>query len=326
MSDNCLRDAIICESIRRSHEALDNAVLNRTSSGSTISSLYLEWEENKDKKSSSAVAGTQSRPVTVYCANVGDSRCVMLRSYNTASALMLPSSYKCPSKARSQGVDPKLVKLQTSSDTNQLNPRGETDISLAANCYLKIGVPKQCMPLTPLSDSQKKQPSQGLKNFTAVHLMSEDHTLLLNRERDRIENRGQAKWHALPADASAIYLPAFVKTRPPLPTLKHSFIAGNRTNVAGVVSTDPAHVTTEPAVKRSTTSLSTASTPPVTSHKTVALPRLMAKEFLRARLSHPELRLTTHGGPIGGDPNARPARRAPLLEVRIIPLQSIGSF
>ena len=326
-SDSRLRDAIMCESIRRSHETLGKTVTNATSSGSTISSLYLEWEESNEKRSSSVTAGTQSRPVNVYCANVGDSRCIMLRSYNTASALMLPSSYKCHTRENSKGVENKLVTLQSNSDTGNLYPHGERDNSIVASCDLKLSVPKQCMPLSPLLDLQRRQPTQSLKNFTAVHLMSEDHTLLLSRERDRIENRAEAKWHSLPADASAIYLPAFVRTRPPLPTLTHSLITGKQTNVPSALSTDPAQMGYEKPLKKATKSLTnTASISPLSSRKAGTSPRLMAKDFLRARRSHPELRLTTHGGPIGVDFNARNGRRAPLLEVRTEILSSIGSI
>lgn len=307
LNDSCLRDAIICESIRRSHETLDEAVTETTNSGSTISSLYLEWE---DDTNSGVVAGKQSRPVNVYCANVGDSRCVMLRSYNTASALMLPTSYKCQSKSIQQKTDAQPVKLLPSPDMNH-HPRSEIKKSLSAGSDLKLGVPIQCMPLSPLLESQRKQPTQILKNFTAVHLMSEDHTLLLSRERERIENRAKARWHALPADASAIYLPAFVRTRPPLPTSTQSFTA--------VASADPVHVNLDTLVKKAPTSLTaTTSIPSLSSIKVGPSPRLRAKEFLRARISHPELRLTTHGGPVGVDLNAWNGKKAPLLEVIII--------
>jgi Protein phosphatase 2C len=314
--DSCLRDAIICESIRRSHETLDKAVTETTNSGSTISSLYLDWE---DDTSSGVVAGKQSKPVNVYCANVGDSRCVMLRSYNTASALMLPTSYKCQSKLSQQNTDAQPVKLQPFPDANHHLPRSEIKKSLSAGSDLKLGVPIQCIPLSPLLESQRKQPTQILKNFTAVHLMSEDHTLALRRERERIENRAKARWHALPADASAIYLPAFVRTRPPLPTSTQSLIVGNQTNATGVVSADPAHVNSNTLVKKAPTSLAAiASIPSLSSLKVGASPKLRAKEFLRARISHPEQRLTTHGGPVGVDLNAWNGKKASLLEVIII--------
>jgi Protein phosphatase 2C len=315
LSDSCLRDAIMCESIRRSHETLDKTVTDTTNSGSTISSLYLEWE---DDANSGVVAGKRSRPVNVYCANVGDSRCVMLRSYNTASALMLPTSYKCQSKSSQQNTDAQPVKLQPFPDTNH-HPRSEIKKSSSAGSYLKLGVPIQCMPLSPLLESQRKQPTQMLRNFTAVHLMSEDHTLLLGRERERIENRAKAKWHALPADASAIYLPAFVRTRPPLPTSTQSLIIGNQTNATAAVSADPAHVHSDTLVKKAPTLLTaTASIPSLSSLKVGASPKLRAKEFLKARISHPELRLTTHGGPVSVDLNAWNGKKAPLLEVIMI--------
>lgn len=315
LNDSCLRDATICESIRRSHETLDKALTDTTNSGSTISSLYLEWE---DDAYSGVVAGKQSRPVNVYCANVGDSRCVMLRSYNTASALMLPTSYKRQSKLSLQSTDVQPVKLQPFPDTNH-HPRSEVKKSLSASSDLKLGLPIQCMPLSPLFESQRKQPSQIMKNFTAVHLMSEDHTLLLSRERERIENRAKARWHALPADASAIYLPAFVRTRPPVPISTQSVIVGNLTNATAVVSADPAHVNSDTLVKKAPTLLTaTASKPSLSSPKVGASPRLRAKEFLRARISHPELRLTTHGDPVGVDLNAWNCKRAPILEVIVI--------
>ena len=263
-----IRDAIACESIRRAHEILDEKIKEHTNSGATSTSLYLLWEgeeceENIKKEhevdsdgnfcsgsysigggetKSVDTAGQKSRPVRVFCSNVGDSRCVMLRSYDAASAFGQLSHH----------MD---VQLRGSTDikSSSLHSNGSSlsqDISMPSNidnsahqrfqfaCPVSgihrsagsspIGKQSKFLHLSPLGKadlgSLTGKPAalaspSAPKRFTALHLMSEDHKLSLSRERNRITKHLDPEWHYLPADASAIFLPSYARTAPPTPTI-----------------------------------------------------------------------------------------------------------
>lgn len=207
-------DAILCESIRKACSTLGEDLNALCDSGTTLNSLLMRWGE--DGEEPRGPAGTYKAPVRVYCSNVGDSRCVMLRAYDTKHALVSssiakhskspPISAPCspPQIAQTQSLDSTHDNLPTLVSTS---PRHSRRSSLA---------------LAPLGNA----PSSSAKanRFVAVHLMSEDHKLTLHRERLRIVKTTEGKiqsgseecWHQLPADASAIYLPQYAKTPPPL--------------------------------------------------------------------------------------------------------------
>ena len=109
---------------------------------------------------------------------MGDSRCVMMRCYDTKEALSLPSTFE-PS-AKRNGISVETLGQQ----------------------------------MAGMSTSDPTQ-SSAQNRFVAVHLMTEDHKLQLPRERYRINNTRPATWKSLPADASPIFLPSYARTAPP---------------------------------------------------------------------------------------------------------------
>ena len=151
-----------------------------------MSSLFLSWD-NEDTSQAVSMnggsAGKNSRNVRVYCSNIGDSRCVMLRCYDTKEALSLPSTY--------------IPRVKSKSEL--LLPNNGESISLP-NAMI---VPQQLPSNSPVG------------RFVAVHLMSEDHKLSLIRERLRIVTSQPPQWHSLPCSASPIFLPSYAKTGSP---------------------------------------------------------------------------------------------------------------
>jgi hypothetical protein len=206
-------DAIFCESVRKACTTLGQDLNALSDSGTTLNSLIMRW--GADGEEPTGPAGTFKAPVRVYCSNVGDSRCIMLRAYDTKHALV-SSSFAMHSKSppiSSPSSPPQITQTQSldSSHTSLTQPAAVSNSR------------RSSLTLAPLGNA----PSSSAKSnrFVAVHLMSEDHKLTLHRERLRIVNTTEGKipsgsekecWHELPADASAIYLPQYAKTPPPL--------------------------------------------------------------------------------------------------------------
>ena len=254
-----IRDAIACESIRRAHETLDEEIKKHSNSGATSTSLYLLWEgeeseENIIKKhevesennicgSSSSIsggetksacaAGQKSRPVRVFCSNLGDSRCVMLRSYDAASAFGQPSRHMDLQLRSSTGIKSLSLHNNGSSLSQDISahsyienydlqrpqfPCPVSGISRSAGSSPMIKQSK-FLQLSPLGKQATTTSACAAKRFTALHLMSEDHKLSLSRERSRITKHLDVEWHYLPADASAIFLPLYARTAPPTPAI-----------------------------------------------------------------------------------------------------------
>ena len=161
----------------------------------------MRWET--DEEVDRGNAGTINCPVRVYCSNVGDSRCVMLKTYETKDILVASTfglQPKSPSASNEATFIPPL-KHAISLDRNELSSKHKS----------RFG--------------QVPSSSARSSKFVAVHLMSEDHKLSLHRERLRVINATDGKtpadndrdcWHPLPADGSAIYLPQYAKTPPPI--------------------------------------------------------------------------------------------------------------
>lgn len=229
-----VRDAIICESIRRAYETMDSGIKSQSNSGSTVTSIYLDWDISSYAVQDDVTAGETSRPVKVYCANVGDSRCIMLKSYDTATALTLPSFYKRKTDdsiyVRSMGLASE--KITTLNGISAQENVEEEDKITVRNKYSFLQKSPKSEKVAPLAALQLKAHSpKGVNRFTAVHLMSEDHKLSLSRERSRITENADSRWHSLPSDASAIFLPLFVRTAPPLsqsPAFSRIQCAGNQ--------------------------------------------------------------------------------------------------
>lgn len=229
-----LRDIIMCESINKAYNDMDAEVRKHTNSGATINSLYLQFQNNNDSSSkdrkdsnnsdSNDNTGSANRnniectPIRVYCANVGDSRCIMLRSYDTKTALSLPSYFT-----------PKTEKDQNSNynNFNDFSPTKLSQYDINSNSsdditpLEKTSTISNLKPLLPQCLIEKNS-NDDSNRFVAVHLMSEDHKLTLPRERERLENDLIPIWHPLPTDSSPIYSPLFAKTAPPLLLCKSS--------------------------------------------------------------------------------------------------------
>ena len=199
---------------------MDSRVRSQTNSGSTVTSIYLDWNAQAcGVIQGDVTARVTPRPVKVYCANVGDSRCIMLKSYDTATALTLPSFYK----PKSKDSHPNLRVQSASEECTNLSEIGSqvtTDVKdniSVQNKYSFLQKSKRSQKAAPLTALHLGEHRLEVVNrFTAVHLMSEDHKLSLGRERLRIMKNADPQWHPLPSDASAIFLPLFVRTAPPL--------------------------------------------------------------------------------------------------------------
>ena len=201
IDDSTQKDALICESVRRACASIGKEYKYLGESGSTVSSLIMRWDT--DEEISEGSAGTLSCPVRVYCSNVGDSRCVMLKTYDTKD-ILVASTFGHISKSSSASQETNVVPpLQHSLSLDR------NDVSFKSKSKFR-----------PVPSSSAKS-----NKFVAVHLMSEDHKLSLHRERLRIISATDGKaqgdnerncWHVLPADGSAIYLPQYAKTPPPI--------------------------------------------------------------------------------------------------------------
>ena len=253
-----LRDAMVCEAIRRAHKDLDEEIKQHTNSGSTATSLYMQWEDSKSSLNNKVKAGTVSKPVRVFCSNIGDSRCVMLRSYDTVSALKLPSSYSSTTTKPTLTNTVRARADSTHSNVEELRPdRCPTFFSNSPSknsesSFLKMKGQSR-LSLSPLSSNRDRVDNS--KRFTALHLMSEDHKLTLSRERMRITKHYDAEWHTLPASASPIYLPAYARTAPPDIKPKPTTAPVSR----NIVHTPESEFLTEsPSPSMSTTSTSTS--------------------------------------------------------------------
>lgn len=208
------RDAIVCESIRKACSQIGYDFKGTSEAGCTVNTLLLQWDD-KDHKP----AGTVKCPVRAFCANVGDSRCVMLRSYETKHALVTSACFGAHSQS-----SPELSSIDRSLSAHS-EPTLETPPSGSPKHKALSGAFHSVQSLSHLAPIHHSSSSSTSNRFVAVHLMSEDHKLSLHRERLRIINAAEGKlpagneteyWHTLPADASAIYLPQYAKTLPPV--------------------------------------------------------------------------------------------------------------
>ena len=207
------QDAIVCEAIRKACSQIGQEVSGMTESGTTVNTLFLRWGDGLQK----GTAGTVCCPVRAYCANVGDSRCIMLKSYETKQALVTSTFVH----SRSQ-TD--LLTSSSAKPTGQKYSVNGVEILPAASPSQKSVLNKSNSTSSGKLMSLGSTKSSTNHRFVAVHLFSEDHKLSLHRERLRIYNTSEGKlpagnetecWHVLPADASAIYLPYYAKTLPP---------------------------------------------------------------------------------------------------------------
>lgn len=182
-SQSDIRDGIVCESIGRACTELDTEIRRYSNAGSTVVSLFMLWEGDDPQNLSQFNGGPANKlnsRVRVYCANMGDSRCVMLRAYDTREALNMPSNF-----------DPNV---RTESDYQAKTPTMSQK----------------------LEGSDVAMVEASSSRFVAVHMMSEDHKLQLVRERRRILSLSAPAWYSLPCDASPIFMPGYARTAPPV--------------------------------------------------------------------------------------------------------------
>lgn len=104
LSQHDQRDAMMCEAIRKACVDIDLEMKATTDSGTTMSSIFVHWEGGSEKG-----VEKDARQVRVFCANIGDSRCVMLKSYDIKSALVSsnPSRTNSPPPLKDQGKEGK---------------------------------------------------------------------------------------------------------------------------------------------------------------------------------------------------------------------------
>lgn len=179
----------------------------------------------------------------------------MLRAYDTKAALALPHSYTPKKRDAISDSNQKIHKnllLSPSRNQNEnslsmhslsrygsrhdsmedlisLNieelhtPRKNNDTPTTLDLVSKNSdfksSEKNSFGLSPLIYNQKSATKQ--ERFVAIHMMSEDHKLSLERERKRITKKTDGIWHPLPSDASAVYLPRYARTAPPQAPMKH---------------------------------------------------------------------------------------------------------
>lgn len=149
-------DAIYCESIKLSCVELDRNIKQSHKSGCTLNSLFVDVD-----------ASDNSGNIRVYCANVGDSRCVLYTHFMEAPNA--PNSHFAPNA-----------------------PSGADALTASAS-----GLPRNLIdPSNTLSGRAKDK--------VITVLMSQDHKLTLQRERDRIVNGTPLTWIPLPSHIMAV--------------------------------------------------------------------------------------------------------------------------
>jgi serine/threonine protein phosphatase PrpC len=165
-------DAMLCEAIRKACADIDSGISEI--SGTTVNSLFLQWLPGPEGK---GPAGSVGCPVKVFCSNIGDSRCVMLKSYDTKDALSLSSnSQKLRNDNRNNNENENEKKerinaaLQRGDSENIPNDRRDSlmdsKVSQSVQSFFKAPQP---------SSSANKEKKNN--RFVAIHLMSEDHKL-----------------------------------------------------------------------------------------------------------------------------------------------------
>ena len=208
------KDAIMCEAIRKACSQIGYDIKGVGESGTTVNTIFLQWANGVGKP-----AGTTRGAVRAFCANVGDSRCVMLRSYETKQALAA-SSFLPKSRSATDLTSPVPEEM-----TNALTPAVELLAKMpTSRSHGKLSSQSAHGRASNHGRTNLSSSGANANRFVAVHLMSEDHKLTLHRERLRILKAQEGRvpagnetecWHTLPADASAIYLPHYAKTLPP---------------------------------------------------------------------------------------------------------------
>lgn len=156
------RDAMLCESIRKACADIDSGISEI--SGTTVNSLFLQWLPGPEGKGPAGLVGC---PVKVFCSNIGDSRCVMLKSYDTKDALTLSSNSQ---KVRNERNERNNAALQRGDSENIPHDKRDSlrdkKMSQSVQSFFK--------PQQPSSSANKEIKSN---RFVAIHLMSEDHKL-----------------------------------------------------------------------------------------------------------------------------------------------------
>lgn len=189
MGGTQINDALVGESIRRGCMEVDKMAKKSTETGSTAVSLFLLREKG----------ASHSR---VFCSNIGDSRCIMLRSYDMKEALS-----KSVGALAAGGGKP--------MDKECKDPASPVVSSSPRRSSMSKSISKS-MSAISLRKSEPSPPTAATSSyFTAVHLMSEDHKLSVLRERIRVKSKSPVEFRPLPADASSIFLPEFCRTLAP---------------------------------------------------------------------------------------------------------------
>ena len=179
-------DAIVCEATRRACVEMDKMAKKTTDTGSTLVSLFVANQQGS----------TGSR---VLCANVGDSRCIMLRACDLKDALnksgVSNSGMPAAGQAGGESADPTISRDSTSFphqvDSTAQTPR-LAQIPSAPGTATNTPTSTRSRKFASFSlssSSSASQKAEAVQYVTAVHLMSEDHKLSVLRERMRVKTR-----------------------------------------------------------------------------------------------------------------------------------------
>ena len=211
-----VHDAIICEATRRACVEMDKMAKKTTDTGSTLVSLFVANQQGSTgtRKNLPPPCSFLHTHVTlsphplihstgtrVFCTNLGDSRCIMLRACDLKDALNksginhsgLPATTG-PAGGSPSGPTTLAHQVETTAQTHRLaqppSAPGIAPTTTPTTRSRKFG----SFSLSSSTSSNAHSSSASgkadtVQYFTAVHLMSEDHKLSVLRERMRVKTR-----------------------------------------------------------------------------------------------------------------------------------------
>lgn len=219
-------DALLCAAVHTACKELHSYICSVDDSGTTLTCIITKYNPIDES-------------TKVYCVNVGDSRTMMVNLVEFEENYTLDRSVSGRVTKIIHPVDPNdlvtsshsmqstdstafdLFELSSISQktpathhiTSAAIPIPSTHSSPSLNLFSKQHLHAASSPsMTSLalmfSQSHTNHTILRSNYMVAAHLMSEDHKLSLNRERQRIlKNHAFVPIHALPLDASSIFFP-----------------------------------------------------------------------------------------------------------------------
>ena len=176
-------EALFCEAIYYAFEILNDEISIQSDSGSTAVVLFIKV--NPDD-------GTSK----IYCANVGDSRCIMLGCVDLSVIHENGFENNCPKR---DDLD-----MSSHSEINASVNSLDEDASVDINIVSSFAVDEVATPIPKINSFGN---DVGNKKLTIVALMSEDHKLSLGRERLRISTKSVITPTYFPVDPLTVHAP-----------------------------------------------------------------------------------------------------------------------